>query len=345
MGVHVDAARNRKPLGEHAGRAVLVLIVATAAGCFTWLIANPAVYITDFQYLWHGARLWTRGVDPYAARPGVTATLLWPLWDRLFYPLPALMVVAPLAPLALRLAQVAFVVSATVMLAWRMSREALWPLLIFATPSFALAAFLGQWSPWLTLAALTPGAGFLLACKPTLGLACLTYRPSWRALVSAAAVLVLSLILMPRWPVEWLDNLRSVRQHPAPITTPMGGWLLALAALRWRTREGRFLLVMACVPQLLFFADQLPLFLVARTLREAAFYTLAGLVVGAVLLAPSVTHSVDVAMAAPYALLGCYLPALWIVMRRPNVGPAPAWLEQRVARWPRWLRGAQEAVA
>src|SRR5215217_5455310 len=107
-GVNVHAVRNGAPRGERARRAMLVLLIAVFAGWFTWLIANPAYYVTDFQYLWHGARLWTRGIDPYSMRPGSSAAHLWPLWDRLFYPLPALLVVAPFSLLALRLAQVAF---------------------------------------------------------------------------------------------------------------------------------------------------------------------------------------------------------------------------------------------
>ena len=38
------------------------------------------------------------------------------------------------------------------------------------------------------------------------------------------------------------------------------------------------------------------------------------------------------------------LPTLAIVLRRPNVGAVPAWLERRVARLPLWLRGASSAV-
>jgi len=40
-----------------------------------------------------------------------------------------------------------------------------------------------------------------------------------------------------------------------------------------------------------------------------------------------------------YVLLGCYAPALYIVLRRPNEGPVPPWLERRVTRLPAWLRG------
>jgi hypothetical protein len=247
---------------------------------------------------------------------------LWPLFDPLFYPLPAVLLVGLLSAWSLAMSQVIFVTLASAFLAWRLSQRALWPLLIFLTPSFWMAAFIGQWSPWLTLAALTPSAGFLLATKPTIGLACFCYRPSWRAVFSGLAMVAISLALMPSWPWEWLANLNWVQRHPPAILTP-GGWFLALAVLRWRQREARLLLAMACVPQLLFFADQLPLFLVSRTRREAALFTAAGAVVGAIWVSRHFMRYAAVQLTGPYVMLGCYLPALWIVLRRPNVASEP----------------------
>jgi hypothetical protein len=123
--------------------------------------------------------------------------------------------------------------------------------------------------------------------------------------------------------------------------------LLALAALRWRQQEARLLLLYGCVPQLLLFADQLPLLLVARTRLEAALLWAASWI-GAMLWlqsVPSWTHAY-VQTARPYVLLGIYLPALAVVLARPNVGPAPAWIEAALARarLPRWIRGDSGAV-
>jgi len=247
---------------------------------------------------------------------------LWPLFDPLFYPLPAVMIVGLFSGWSLGTSQVVFVALATGLLAWRLTERALWPLLIFLTPSFWMAAFLGQWSPWLTVATLVPSAGFFLACKPTLGLACFCYRPTWRGAASCAAIGLLSLALMPTWPWEWLDNLSWVQRHPPALLTP-GGWLLALAAVRWKQREARLLLAMACVPQLLFFADQLPLFLVARTRREAVLFTACGMVVGVIWVARHFMRYAAVQLTGPYVMLGCYLPALWIVLRRPNLASEP----------------------
>jgi hypothetical protein len=322
----VEVARPRLPdastRAERTGRILLVLSITVAFGFFTFITAQPDFVTTDYEYLWRAARLWSGGVDPYLVKPRAAWLHLWPLFDPLFYPLPAVMVVGLFAGWTLAISQVVFVSVITALLAWRLSRHALWPLLIFLTPSFWMAAFIGQWSPWLTLAALTPGAGFLLACKPTLGLACFCYRPTWRAFLSGAVIMTISLALMPTWPWEWLRNLEWVQRHPPALLTP-GGFVLALAALRWRQREARLLLAMACVPQLLFFADQLPLFLVSRTRREAILFTAVGVVVGAIWVSRHFMRYAAVQLSGPYVLLACYLPALWIVMRRPNVESEP----------------------
>ena len=307
---------------ERVGRVLLVLSIALACGYFTFVTARPDYVTTDYEYLWRAARLWGSGVDPYLVKPRAAWLHLWPLFDPLFYPLPAVLFAGLFAGWELAISQVIFVSLASAFLAWRLSRRALWPLLIFVTPSFWMAAFLGQWSPWLTLAALVPGAGFLLACKPTIGLACFCYRPTWRSFASGLMILALSLALMPSWPWEWLSNLEWVQRHPPALLTP-GGFVLALAVLRWRQREARLLLAMACVPQLLFFADQLPLFLVSRTRREAVLFTVAGAVVGAIWVSRHFMRYAAVQLTGPYVMLACYLPALWIVMRRSNIESEP----------------------
>ena len=158
------------------------------------------------------------------------------------------------------------------------------------------------------------------------------------AAIGGAAIVLLSLALSPGWPSLWLRNLDSVIEHPAPIAAPFGVLLLS-ALLRWRRREGRLLLAMAFVPQLLLFADQLPLMLVARSARDAMLLTIGGWVAAIFWFAQEADKFGAVSFAAPYVLAGCYLPALWIVLRQPNQGTVLASLERRMARWPSWLRG------
>ena len=292
-------------------RIALSLMLGVGAALLTWVLANPLAYRTDFQYYGRAAQYWLQGIDPYPMQPH---TVAWPLQDRFYYPMPAVLLTAPFAWLDLRAAQTVFIAVAAGCLAWRLTREARWPLLIFCTPAFLVASFLGQWSPWLTLGALVPSAGFLLAAKPTLGVACWLYSPTWRAVWSGLALVAVSLAVMPHWPLVWLENLHYVVRHPPPILTPWAA-PVALALFRWRERDARFLVAMACVPQLGFFADQLPLFLIAKSRGEAISYLGMTLAVFAVWLSPLFSDG-GLPKSAPYALAGSYLPALALVLCR-----------------------------
>jgi hypothetical protein len=170
-------------------------------------------------------------------------------------------------------------------------------------------------------AALLPALGVLLVAKPNLGLAIFAYRPNRTAVIASAALLALSLALLPHWPLDWLHSLALDRRsatHPIPLLTPLGA-VLVLALLRWRRPEARLLFAMACVPQLLFFYDQLALWLVPRSSRESLWLTLAsGLAfLAMILLAP--TDAERPRVATQCVLLGVYWPALGMVLRRPNV--------------------------
>ena len=141
-----------------------------------------------------------------------------------------------------------------------------------------------------------------------------------RALVGCAAFGLVSLVVLPRWPLEWLEAVRTLPGHPAPALAMRGaGLVLLLAVLRWRLPEARLLLVMACVPQLLLFADQLPLWLVARTRQELLLLSGSSMIGFALWFAMLPPGEPDVLAATPYVLAFVYLPALVMVLRRPNV--------------------------
>jgi hypothetical protein len=329
------AASSSEATDNRGGRLALALGIGVITALFALELAKRPNVHTDFEVMWTATRLWAEGRDPYAMRPG---SPLWKFEDPLFYPLPALMALWPIHWMSRGFATAVFVAVPAALLAWRLSRHAVWPLLTLASPSFVMAVVLGQWTPWLLLAILWPALGFLLASKPTLGAACFAYRPTWRAFAGGAVILIVSIALWPRWPWLWLRNVQAVIEHPSPIATPFG-MLLLLAALRWRRAEARLLLAMACVPQLLLFADQLPLMLVARSARQAALLALGGWVAATFWFVQEAHKFGAVWFAAPYVLAGCYLPALWIVLRQRNEGTIPPWVERRVARWPEWLRG------
>ncbi|MGH7709703.1 MAG: hypothetical protein ACREOG_00370 [Gemmatimonadaceae bacterium] len=297
-------------------RLALSAAIGVAAGLIAYGLHQRSGFWPDYVFPWQAARLLLEGRDPYQALPGGLAE---PFESPLLYPLPTVLAAVPFAWLSLPVASAITMGLSSALLTWVLVGIELDLLWILASAPFVMAINFGQWSPLITVALLTPALGFLTALKPNIGLAVLVARPALGAWVGAAIVGALSMLVLPAWPIEWLRAIRTLPGHPSPILSGDGaGLLLAAAALKWRTREGRLLLVLACVPQLLFFADQLPLMLVARTKRERRFLvgtSLLAFLGWFVSLSPGEWY---VPAAAPFVLWLVYIPALVIVLLRPN---------------------------
>jgi hypothetical protein len=123
----------------------------------------------------------------------------------------------------------------------------------------------------ITAAAFVLVLGFCIPAK--LGIAILVAYPHPRRIALAAFSVLISLIIMPKWP---LALLRSLPAHLNYV--PLFSWFglpIMLAALFWRRSAARLLVVMACVPQRLIY-DQLALFLIPQTLRQMVMMIIGG---------------------------------------------------------------------
>ena len=301
------------------------LVIAAAIGAATCALAYAFLarpgFSSDFFHVWAGARTLVDGGNPYTLTPTGPHN---PGATPLFYPLPALLLIAPLAFLSLPLAGGLFIGISSGLLAFILMRNGYHQLPLFMSAPFLMALSLGQWSPLVVAAALEPNLGFALAAKPNIGVAAWIHRPSVRAITGGVALVILSLIVMPTWPVDWLRNVSGRPEKAIPILSAIGP-ILALGVLRWRTREGRLFLALASVPQALFFYDQLLLWLIPRTLRQSLVLSLCSF---AVLLTWYHRIGPDeyyVRTAIPYAL-ALYLPALALLLlpKRSAVAELPA---------------------
>jgi hypothetical protein len=283
----------------------------------------------DFTFPWRAARILLDGHDPYAViRPSGPP----PFDDRFRYPLPAAIVALPFAPLRPPLASALFVGLGVGCFAFAITRHGYGRLPLAVSAPVFWATQNVQWAPLLTAAALLPSLSWIWVVKPNLGAALWWYRPSRRTLAwqSGGGLLLvgISFALVPTWPAGWLAAVRSgalASQYVPPVLVP-GGALALLALLRWRRPEARLLAAMACVPQNYFLYDQLPLALVARSWRGALTYT----ALSYVALAWWLRHGKNPALAsvpagsaalAPVVIALFYLPALVMVLRRPNTAP------------------------
>ena len=290
----------------------LPLTVGVFIFAFVWAgRKSPGLRPLDFDYLWTAGRAVWQGANPYATVEEAVreGTLGWPF----YYPATAAVLLAPFGALPHRLAVSLFTALGMALLAQSVAGWRRW--ILVSAPALE-AVLIGQLSPWLTAAVGLPWLGVTWAAKPTIGLALFTAWPSRRAVGGGLALLVLSFVILPHWPADWVAAVRDTPHYKAPVQR-VGGVLLLLAMLRWRRPEARMLSVLALLPHTTGVYEQLPLFLIPQT--GMAFALLFGLSYLAALLVytqntfgPSVAGTLDAQW--PYFLVLVYLPALIMVL-------------------------------
>jgi hypothetical protein len=322
-------------------RVAIALALGLFAATVAWIATHrPGFGVPDFHWWWVGARALLDGQNPYEAVP----LIIGPEF-RLFHPMPAVVLAVPFALLAPDVALSLVSGLSAAVLAFAVTKESYDRLPLFLSASFAHAAVMGQWSLILTAAMLLPWLAFIGAAKPNVGVAMLGQSLSWRAALAMLLFAVATLVVMPTWPREWFAQLPNSPYHFSPLRTPLG-FLLLLALARWRRPEARLLVVLGVVPQSPFVYEALPLFLVPKT----RFQTYA-LVIGSDLALGvyAWTRGMDTErlffLNGVAVVVGMYLPALWMVWRRPNEGTVPAWLERASAVLPPWIRGQPVATS
>ena len=316
------------------------LAIGLVAGALNFLL-YPISHGADFAQFHYHARVWLSGRDPYSGGfPIMRATRVIP--EPLFYPFPTLLAVAPFALIPLRFGGAAFIALSTAFLAFGLIRSSPERLPMLLGAGCFVAVGLGQWSLLVTAAILLPAMAWLMVLKPNIGVAATIALPSIIGAAGGAVLLLGTLALQPSWPHEWIRNLHSMPPHPAPISTT-GGIIILAALLRWRRPEARLLFAMACVPQLMYFSDQLPLWLVPATRRESTLLTVSSLIGWLTSLELASRAGTQPAFNSTWIVLAStYVPALIMVLRRPNQGNVANSIEHRLGFLPEWLAGSNE---
>ena len=309
------------------------IVIAVIIGACAVFLAWPGVGIvgaSDFDQLWYAARSLLDGRSPYET-VGPGRSFDWPF--PLFYPLPAVLIALPFTAIHAAAASMAFSGISAALLVWVFTRDAPHRLAAVLSFPFYYAAAISQWSPLLIVSVLIPGLGFLLVAKPTIGLALWLYNPRWQAVAGGTALLLISVVVRPVWPLEWFHTFAAGEHIRAPIAS-LGGPLILLALLRWRRPEARLLVALACVPHTTLLYEVLPLFLVPVSWPESI--TLVVLTWAAEILVitfqPYQTLADRAAMSATVSVALVYLPCLIMILRRPNKGEIPAWIDGGAAR-------------
>lgn len=312
-------------------------------------VATLAIPLTfkgpgDLGQAWFAASAILHHADPYRlVGPGGSYVYQHDL--NLFYPLTAAVTILPLGFLREAEAAVVFSWISAFLFTYSITSKGWERLPILLSLPVLSAAHQPQWSLLLAAGFGLPLVAWTFAAKPTIGGALLLATGSQRtftiAVVGGAVLLGVSLLFVPSWPIEWLAYLRTQTYLKAntymssPALRPAG--FVTLAALfRWRRPEARLIIALACAPQTNAWYDAAVLMLVASTFRES-------LILAAASMAPMVYElafifrdgGLDLYPRTTFELLGAvYIPAILIVLRRPNEGPLPAWFEilRRLAR-------------
>jgi hypothetical protein len=288
----------------------LVLALAFVLGSRLLLFAWMPDRNSDFDPLYYAAAHLVRGESPYPL-----ATQSFP------YPLPAVLLAVPFTAIALGLARPIF----DVLVGWAFG-YALWryrgpyALLALVSGAYLFAMGSGQTTPLLVAASLVPALGFLLAVKPNTGASLLIARPSWMAVLGVGLFVALSLVVLPSWPRDWWMALPQTSELVPPILRPFG-FVLLLAALRWRSPEGRLILATALIPQTTLPYELVSLALIPANRLEMLIFAAGGWIAVAAADGSLLSHSLDwKATGWLVTLCAGYLPMLYLVLRRQS-GP------------------------
>ena len=357
-----DAGRAPRAPGDRRRRVALASLIAVICAVYTWyqhgyLLAHAAA--PDSLWLWRGAKLLAAGHDPWSAAVWGNAAafsdsateVAWriPLRDPLYYPMPAVLLWVPLAWFPFLTASTLFNAAGAFLFVMAVTRNGLIRAWLCGSIPFMFAMRFGQWSPLICAAWVYPSLASMLVAKPNLGVSLFVARPGRLVTIICLLTLVLPTLVAPWWLSGWMHNIATemgrTTPHPIPVTMFGGaGSVVLVALLRWRRPEARLLIALACVPQLPYWADQLPLMLIPKERREVLstlLVTLLGFCAWMVY-APGRGDFVDT--IRPFAVVCTFGPALVIVLRRNNVGGLPDAIERHlVPHLPAWIRGSRDS--
>lgn len=208
-----------------------------------------------------------------------------------------------------------------------------WRLLVFLSFPFVSAIFDTQWSPLFAAALYIPALLPIAVAKPQLGLSLVvTGRWSKATIFTAFRLIILSIILYPRWPIDYLIH-GSLKEYSGwiPIGISIGVFLL-FSILRWRSRRGRLLLAMSVVPQRLWY-DQFLVLFIPHNVGEQFILILCSWI--AALLSKSlgwiITFSDQDYRAVLLTIIMIYFPALFMLFLNDySKEPSPLvdWIDQ-----------------
>lgn len=250
------------------------VIIALSIGLFYGVIghlqrAARSGYnqIGDFYWALYTAQELLQGRDPYNFASDALGYLIP-------YPLPVAFIGFPFLWMDWPLASSLFITLSVSLLAFSVTQDGKWwRLLIFASLPIYVSAMYAQWSALILCAWFIPLlAPTLLLIKPHIALPMVLQRLTWKGMIIAGVVGLISLVIYPLWPVRFLSKLGNFQQIIALFTLPFGP-LLALSLLKWRDERARLFFLLSILPFRSIY-DLCALLLIPQTARQMVYLTL-----------------------------------------------------------------------
>ena len=189
-------------------------------------------------------------------------------------PMTTILALLPLAWLPIRIASAAFIGMSAGLLAYSLLQDGkLWRLGTFLSFPFLYSLVVTQWAPLLLAAAFLPKLYPVWLLKPHIGWPAAFMRFSWIRGLLSIGIVVLTLIILPSWPWQWLAQTVNFDGF-IPVAVFPVGTLLLLALPLWREIPARWLILLSFTPQRLWY-DQLLLWVIPQTPGQMLFLTLA----------------------------------------------------------------------
>ncbi len=287
-------------------RIAVSAAIGFASGAFCWFLMKRLHQdAADFRWALHLVHLLLDRQNPY---------------DTPFeqYPLTAALFALPFVRLQPELAAGLFWGISSFVLAFGLTRHGYMRLLIFFAYPYWAGLLTVQWSPIIAASGFFPLLLPATMAKPQVGLPVFLTRFSRRGLLACAVVGLLSLVVLPKWPLLWFGQLGNY-QYFIPILV-LPGALLILALLRYRDRDALLLFLSSLMPQRWFF-DSFILWLIPQSRREivwTVFFSWGAGIWRWYHIPSSFTE------VGRYTVIFVYLPMLAVVLQRKRQNHASA---------------------
>lgn len=238
-------------------RILISVAIGLASGLFCWfLLAHFHQGAADFGWAIHAAQRVLAGQNPYDT----------PLEQ---YPLTAAVFALPFVTLRPEVAAAAFYGISSALLAFGLTRDGYYRLLVFMAYPYWAGMLTAQWAPLILASTFFPLLLPVTMAKPQIGLPVALTHLSRRGVIACLVVLLATLLAVPHWPALWRGQFQYY-EHFVPLLV-LPGPLLVLALWRYRERDAWLLFLAALMPQRWFF-DAFILWAIPKT-RRAIVWT------------------------------------------------------------------------